>query len=106
MWCSSRLGHPEVLAVGGLGKSWTPVGFLYGAGGGFSALFNRPDYQKGVVPCVIPAGAGAAPDVAMDADPTTGMLVGPDPDIPGWGASYTASTGSAAPAWPRHFSPE
>jgi subtilase family serine protease len=29
------------------GKSWTPAGSLYGAGGGYSALFNRPDYQKG-----------------------------------------------------------
>ena len=28
------------------GKSWTPVGFLYGAGGGFSALFNRPNTRK------------------------------------------------------------
>ncbi|HEV7209241.1 MAG TPA: S53 family peptidase [Mycobacteriales bacterium] len=59
------------------GKSWTPIPgkFLYGAGGGYSTLFNRPDYQNGVVPAA--AGPGrAVPDVAMDADPTTGMLVG------------------------------
>jgi subtilase family serine protease len=56
------------------GTSWTPVGFLYGSGGGFSSLFNRPDWQK-TVPDSAPAGR-AVPDLAMDADPTTGMLVG------------------------------
>ena len=54
------------------GKSWSPVGFLYGAGGGSSALFNQPSYQVGIAP----AGARQVPDVGMDADPTTGMLVG------------------------------
>jgi subtilase family serine protease len=47
--------------------------FLYGAGGGYSAVFARPSYQNGVVH----GGSGRAfPDVALDADPTTGMLVG------------------------------
>ena len=32
------------------GRSWKPAGFFYGAGGGFSTLFNRPGYQSGVVP--------------------------------------------------------
>jgi subtilase family serine protease len=58
------------------GNGWTPIAadpFLYGAGGGFSALFPRPSYQNGVVH----GGSGRAyPDVALDADPTTGMLVG------------------------------
>ena len=27
------------------GTSWAPVGFLYGAGGGESALFDQPGYQ-------------------------------------------------------------
>ena len=58
------------------GNGWTPIAadpFLYGAGGGFSALFARPSYQNGVVH----GGSGRAyPDVALDADPTTGMLVG------------------------------
>ncbi len=58
------------------GKSWTPIAadpFLYGAGGGFSSVFARPSYQTGVVH----GGSGRAyPDVALDADPTTGMLVG------------------------------
>jgi subtilase family serine protease len=63
------------------GSSWEPVGFMYGAGGGYSALFNRPDYQNGVVPRSAPAGR-AVPDVALDADPTTGMLVGETQTFP------------------------
>ncbi|HEY1330401.1 MAG TPA: S53 family peptidase [Actinomycetota bacterium] len=60
------------------GRSWDPIAdppFLYGAGGGYSALFNRPDYQDGVVPSDTPPYR-AVPDIALDADPTTGMLVG------------------------------
>ncbi|MCW2810861.1 MAG: physarolisin [Friedmanniella sp.] len=57
------------------GRSWSSVGFTSGAGGGYSSLFNRPAYQQGVVPASAPAGR-AVPDVAMDADPNTGMLVG------------------------------
>ena len=63
------------------GKSWTPVGYLYGAGGGYSSLFNRPAYQNGVVPATAQPGR-AVPDIAMDADPTTGMLVGQTQTFP------------------------
>jgi subtilase family serine protease len=58
-------------------QSWEPRDpfFRYGAGGGFANLWNRPDYQEGVVPPGSPAGR-AVPDVALDADPSTGMLVG------------------------------
>jgi subtilase family serine protease len=54
------------------GTSWTPAGYLYGAGGGYSSLFNRPGYQDGTVN----SSYRGVPDVAMDADPNTGMLVG------------------------------
>lgn len=57
------------------GKTWTSLGYIYGAGGGYSKLWNRPSYQNGTVPAAAPRGR-AVPDVAMDADPTTGMLVG------------------------------
>jgi subtilase family serine protease len=57
------------------GTSWTPAGYLYGAGGGTSGLFNRPAYQDGVVPARYGSGR-AVPDVGLDADPTTGMLIG------------------------------
>ena len=63
------------------GKSWSTPTFDYGAGGGFSTLFNRPAYQDGVVPTDDPAGR-AVPDIAMDADPTTGMLVGETQQFP------------------------
>ena len=57
------------------GKTWEPNGYLYGAGGGPSKLFNKPKYQEGVVPDSYGSGR-AVPDVAMDGDPNTGMLVG------------------------------
>ena len=52
--------------------AWSPQGFVYGAGGGTSGLFARPDYQDGVTT----SAHRQVPDVAMDADPNTGMLVG------------------------------
>jgi subtilase family serine protease len=59
------------------GTSWVPIApdpFLYGSGGGYSAIYNRPSYQNGVVP--VGQSGRAVPDVALDGDPTTGMLVG------------------------------
>lgn len=82
------------------GSSWTPVGYLYGAGGGYSTLFNRPSYQNGVVPANAPAGR-AVPDVAMDADPTTGMLIGETQKFPngknGYGEFRIGGTSLASP---------
>ena len=60
------------------GQSWASPTFLYGAGGGTSALFDRPDYQDGVTS----SSQRQDPDVAMDADPTTGMLVGETQKFP------------------------
>jgi subtilase family serine protease len=60
------------------GSSWSPLGFLYGAGGGTSALFARPAYQNGVTS----DPNRQVPDVAMDGDPTTGMLVGETQSFP------------------------
>jgi subtilase family serine protease len=54
------------------GTSWVDGGYLYGAGGGSSTLFNKPSYQNGVVA----GGARQVPDVSLDADPQTGMLIG------------------------------
>jgi len=65
--------------------AWSPAlpgDYLYGSGGGTSQLFREPWYQYPVVPSAIshyfsPTKAGrAVPDVAMDGDPTTGMLEG------------------------------
>lgn len=62
-------------------KSWHPLGYLYGAGGGNSGLFNQPDYQHGVVPPSNGSGR-AVPDVGLDADPSTGMLIGQTQTFP------------------------
>ena len=59
-----------------------PGDYLYGGGGGTSQLFDEPWYQRRVVPSAIShyfsstTPGRAVPDVAMDGDPTTGMLVG------------------------------
>jgi subtilase family serine protease len=52
--------------------AWKPQGFLYGGGGGLSHRYAKPSYQDGVVS----GDYRNTPDMAMDADPTTGMLVG------------------------------
>src|SRR3954462_13251938 len=63
------------------GNAWgTPV-FQFGGGGGTSRLFAEPRYQQGVVGNDLatrwgPTPARVVPDVAMDGDPNTGMLVG------------------------------
>jgi subtilase family serine protease len=71
----------EKYALSADAKSWTPLGYLYGAGGGESSLFNKPSYQNGVVPASYGSGR-QVPDVALDADPTTGMLVGETQSFP------------------------
>ena len=66
------------------GTSWTPKPpgvFSSGAGGGTSILFGQPFYQVGVVPAKISKDNGktpmrAVPDVAMPADPNTGLEIG------------------------------
>lgn len=60
------------------GTGWTSVGYLYGAGGGASSLFNKPAYQAAAVP----GAYRQVPDVGMDADPNTGMLVGETQTFP------------------------
>ncbi|PWJ24157.1 pro-kumamolisin-like protein [Branchiibius hedensis] len=86
----------------GTGKStltngaWTPAApaYVYGGGGGTSQLFTQPAYQKGVVPASISNYFGkgdyrAVPDVAMDADPQTGFLVGETQAFPDGSTKYS-----------------
>ena len=63
-------------------SSWTLLtSFLYGGGGGYSSNFKEPSYQTAAgIPD--PSGGRALPDVSMDADPTTGMLVGQTQTFP------------------------
>ncbi|GAA3435679.1 S53 family peptidase [Kutzneria kofuensis] len=60
-----------------------PGAWLYGSGGGTSVLFPEPNYQKGVVPDALAKQnqtgnnrGRVVPDISMDGDPTTGMLIG------------------------------
>ncbi len=62
------------------GTAWSPHApgaFLYGAGGGASHVFAMPSYQQGVVPAGVATWRRgerrAEPDIAMDADPQTGV---------------------------------
>jgi subtilase family serine protease len=59
-----------------------PGNWLYGAGGGVSSLFAEPFYQFGTVPNGLAKGHRAVPDIAMDGDPQTGMLVGETQTFP------------------------
>ncbi|MCL1870213.1 MAG: S53 family peptidase [Promicromonosporaceae bacterium] len=55
--------------------------FLYGGGGGYSSNIAEPDYQV-AAGIVSPNGGRAVPDVSMDGDPNTGMLVGQTQTFP------------------------
>jgi subtilase family serine protease len=62
------------------GTKWAPKapgGFMYGSGGGPSHVFAMPAYQAGAVPPADAMWKGALrrtePDLAMDADPQTGV---------------------------------
>jgi subtilase family serine protease len=66
-----------------------PGAFLYGSGGGTSVLYDEPAYQVGVVPTVLAhqnhsggATGRVVPDISMDGDPNTGMLIGETQTFP------------------------
>ena len=108
---------PLVLEVGGTSLTANPVTGAYisetawntlpglpssggnsdGSGGGFSRLFPRPAYQDGI------AGIGTtrgAPDVAADADGTTGMaLAFSDGGGQGYVLVGAGGTSVSAPFW-------
>jgi subtilase family serine protease len=103
---------PLVLGVGGTSLDANPVtGAYYGevpwnfvtglgddeaSGGGFSELFARPSYQDGTVPTSTGRGV---PDVAADADSTTGMAtatVGPGGSVD---ILPAGGTSAATPFW-------
>jgi subtilase family serine protease len=75
-WGTARYG------LSGDGKSWDlEIPLLYGSGGGFASVFGRPWYQVGNT---LPyrTGGRAVPDIAIDGDPTTGMLIGETQSFP------------------------
>ena len=95
---------PNVLSVGGTtltlgaGNAWSSEVGWSGSGGGPSAYESQPSYQKGVVTQT--STARATPDVAYDADPSTGIAVYdsvPYEGSSGWFA--VGGTSAGAPQW-------
>ncbi|GAA2035122.1 hypothetical protein GCM10009839_39700 [Catenulispora yoronensis] len=97
------------------GQGWAPAAgagqWRYGGGGGTSEDVPQPAYQDGVVPTALSttlmSGAKATkpmrvvPDVALDADPMTGFLVGVTTKqangLPGYGEASIGGTSLATP---------
>lgn len=79
----------------GTPDAWGSPSFVYGGGGGVSALFPEPDYQVNAGIDASSFGFGRSgrvvPDVSIVGDPNTGMLVGQSQTFPdgscGGGAS-------------------
>ena len=63
-------GTTEMNWANGAWAERFPGYFLYGGGGGASAIYAKPSYQDGIVP----GTQRAEPDVSLVADPQTGVL--------------------------------
>jgi subtilase family serine protease len=70
------------LTSGGTAWANLPGTFQMGSGGGTSTMFTQPAYQRRVVPAALSCAHGSSspmrvvPDIAADADPLTGILIG------------------------------
>jgi len=78
--------------------TWLPVTYDGGSGGFTSYDFLQPAYQKGVVPNSLALRNAALtgsslmrviPDISMDADPSTGFLIGLHQTFPNGVAKYS-----------------
>jgi subtilase family serine protease len=99
---------PAVVTDGGVTTTpamWDPAPpgfFVFGAGGGWSTVFEQPKWQKNVVPNSYAVQAGVArrsvPDVGMLADPFTGFIIGQtDPSTGKYSESAIGGTSLACP---------
>jgi hypothetical protein len=103
---------PNVIAVGGTSLNVDSSGnylsesgwgngsnsdFYGGGGGGLSTYEAQPTYQKGVV--TQSTTKRALPDVAMDADPNSGVAVYDSYDSPSSPWVVVGGTSLAAPMW-------
>jgi subtilase family serine protease len=68
--------HTAGLTTSGNGWSDPPGTFIGGGGGGVSAVFGQPSYQRDVVPGNLSRLHRVVPDIAADASLGTGMLIG------------------------------
>jgi hypothetical protein len=95
---------PNVLAVGGTsltvgaGNTWAGESGWSGSGGGPSTYEVQPSYQNGVVTLT---SARANPDVAYDADPSTGFAIYDSFNYQGvsYGWVQIGGTSAGAPQW-------
>lgn len=101
---------PNVLAVGGTtlnltssntiasetawSASYSRYYGIEGGGGGISSYESTPAFQS---QNGVSYGGRSTPDVAWDANPSTGVSVYDSYDEPGWG--YVGGTSAGAPAW-------
>lgn len=97
-WEAGWGDHAAGLTGGGTAWQDPPGSFTGGSGGGTSTLFAQPFYQRAVVPPALSHAPGTAtamrvfPDIAADADPSTGVLVGGfNSPGPGQPAAYRES---------------
>ena len=94
-WSTARsfLCNTTYMSLGGCTDAqlgtWLPIslGLDGGSGGGTSYVYPQPSYQAGVVPTSLselrgPGPMRVEPDISMDADPATGMLVGETQTFP------------------------
>jgi subtilase family serine protease len=93
------------------GTAWDPLGWVFGGGGGAAADFAQPGYQAHAVPSSLadtlldgsaaPSPRRVTPDVSLDADPFTGMLVGATQRLPDGSTGYAeAAIGGTSLASP------
>jgi subtilase family serine protease len=86
--CNQALVAQQGCTSAQLGQ-WLPIDLALdgGSGGGTSVVYPQPFYQQGVVPPSLSTANGATPmrvvpDVSLEADPATGMLVGETQKFP------------------------
>jgi subtilase family serine protease len=104
-WATGRSFKCTANVVGGVPGctksavgSWLPVSYDGGSGGFTSYDYLQPAYQKGVVPTSLATRNAALtgsnlmrvePDISMDADPSTGFLIGLHQTFPNGVAKYS-----------------
>ena len=104
--------RPRLHQVGG---GHLAAGTYDGGGGGFTSYdYTQPWYQAGVVPSALALRNAALfgdiplrvePDISMDADPSTGFLIGLHETFPNGTVEVRRRPDTAGPAWPRRFWP-
>jgi subtilase family serine protease len=103
-WATGRSFKCTANVVGGVPGctksavgTWLPVTFDGGSGGFTSYNYTQPWYQAGVVPSALalrnealdgPSPMRVEPDISMDADPSTGFLIGLHETFPNGTVKY------------------